>query len=290
MSLAVAVVQLPSNDEVPTAERLSEAGRRVQDAMCEAAQRGARLALFHEGALTYPGKRAISSVPGAVGPSDWSLVDWPALRNELEAVKALAADLHLWTAIHALHPLSDGARPHNSLYVISDDGELVTRYDKRLLSHTELTYMYTPGSESVVFDVDGYRFGAALCIEIQFPELFVEYAAMGVDCVLFSSSYGAEFPHLASAHASLNSMWVAVAMGEPDTEACSGIAAPDGSWLALCARRAPDIAVGLLDREDPGLSGALLGNRPWRQLARAGDLHSRAQRRDDSRSAERKSF
>src|SRR5207253_6081540 len=51
-----------------------------------------------------------------------------------------------------------------------DAGAIVTRYDKRLLSRTEAAYMYTPGTAPTVFDVDGYRFGTALCIEIQYPE------------------------------------------------------------------------------------------------------------------------
>lgn len=287
MGLRVAVAQLSSDDEVPTAERLAEAGSRVRLAMREAAERDARLVLFHEGALTYPHKRKISSTPGRVGPSDWSLVDWAALRGEVEHIAADAKELRLWTVIHSLHPLSDGTRPHNSLYVVSDAGEIVTRYDKRLLSHTEVSYMYTPGTAPIVFDVDGYRFGSALCIEIQFPEVFLEYAALGVDCVLFSSSYGADFPRLAQAHASLNSMWVAVAMSEPEDEPCSGISGPDGRWITTCDRASPSIAVGDLDREDPALASALLGSRWGREIARSGELHEPAKRPSDPRSADR---
>jgi predicted amidohydrolase len=37
-------------------------------------------------------------------------------------------------------------RPHLSLYVISDQGAVVTRYDERMLSNTKVSHMYTPGS------------------------------------------------------------------------------------------------------------------------------------------------
>jgi predicted amidohydrolase len=49
-------------------------------------------------------------------------------------------------------------------------GELVTRYDERLLSNTKLSFMYTPGSGPVTFEVDGLRFGHALGIEVHFPD------------------------------------------------------------------------------------------------------------------------
>ena len=51
------------------------------------------------------------------------------------------------------HPLTPPNRPHNSLYVISDSGAVVDRYDKQYLSHTELTTFYTPGFRSVVVEV-----------------------------------------------------------------------------------------------------------------------------------------
>jgi hypothetical protein len=43
-----------------------------------------------------------------------------------------------------------------------NQGCLVARYDKRFLSHTEVSYLYSPGKEPLVFEVDGIRFGCAL--------------------------------------------------------------------------------------------------------------------------------
>jgi hypothetical protein len=36
-------------------------------------------------------------------------------------------------------------RPHNSLWIINDRGQLVDRYDKGYLSHSEISGFYTPG-------------------------------------------------------------------------------------------------------------------------------------------------
>lgn len=60
-------------------------------------------------------------------------------------------------------------RPHNSLYVVSDYGELVTRYDERLLSNTKISFMYSPGKTAVTFEVDGFRFGCAMAMEVHYP-------------------------------------------------------------------------------------------------------------------------
>src|SRR6185437_3337208 len=97
-------------------------------------------------------------------------------------------ELRLWTVLGSVHPLTPPHRPHNSMYVISDQGKLATRYDERLLSSTKLSFMYTPGSGPVTFDVDGLRFGCAMGIEVHFPEVFAEYERLDADAVLFSTT------------------------------------------------------------------------------------------------------
>lgn len=74
------------------------------------------------------------------------------MREEAEAVADLAGELGLWTVFGSIHRLSGANRPHNSRYVVSDQGELVGRYD-----------LYTPGVAPLVFEVDGFRFGCVLC-------------------------------------------------------------------------------------------------------------------------------
>lgn len=128
-----------------------------------------------------------STGPDDVGPADWGRTDWTTLAEELRAIAVLAGELRLWTVLGSLHPLTPPRRPHLSLYVISDDGAITTRYDERMLSNTKVSHMYTPGSAPVTFTVDGVRFGCALGMEAVFPEVFLEYERLDVDCVLFST-------------------------------------------------------------------------------------------------------
>jgi predicted amidohydrolase len=83
MTIRVAAAAVPGCDEVPTRANVERAGEAVHAAMEEAAAEGARLVVFHEGALSYPHKRKISARTGEVGPADWSKVDWVSLEDRV---------------------------------------------------------------------------------------------------------------------------------------------------------------------------------------------------------------
>jgi hypothetical protein len=114
---------------------------------------------FPEAALSGYTKSQITS---------WDQVDGHARDDELCKTGALASELGLWVVFGCNHRLTPPHQPHNSLYVVSGRGERVTRYDKRFCSNTEVTRFYTPGREACVFEVGGWRFGCALCLEIQY--------------------------------------------------------------------------------------------------------------------------
>lgn len=194
-------------------------------------------------------------------------------QDELALTVRLARELGLWTVLGSAHRLTAPNRPHNSLYVISDRGEVATRYAERMLSHTKISYMYAPGSASVTFEVDGVRFGCALGMEAHFPELFGEYERVDVDCVLFSTTGegtggGKAFATEMRAHAATNRYGGAFAApARLDGGAPAGIISPDGEWAARCpGDGTPALAVAELGPQDP--AGALA--RPWRRRARAG--------------------
>jgi predicted amidohydrolase len=222
--------------------------------------------------------------PEEIGPSDWNKFEWMVLHQELQAISQYAKALGLWAVLGGVHQLTPPHRPHNSLYVISDRGELVTRYDERMLSHTKISFMYSPGKAPVTFVVDGVRFGCALGMETHYPELFSAYERLDVDCVLFSTT--GELPDAAPAfaaealgHAASNTFWVSYSAHAPQAVAApSGIAAPDGRWAALCPSDGmPGIAVAdlVIDHENPA--------RPWRRKARA-ELYAAHHVADDPRS------
>lgn len=111
--------------------------------------------------------------------------------------------------------------------------------------HSEVSGFYTPGFAPCTFEVDGFRFGALLCVEIQFGELWVEQRDLGVDCVLFSTySDDPIFDVIARGYAAANSYWVSVAV----PAACSAVMAsavigPHGRHLAHARTGEPRPAV-----------------------------------------------
>jgi len=72
--------------------------------------------------------------------------------------------------------------------------------------------MYEAGTRPLVFEVGGVRFGCALGMESQYPEMFAAYERDDVDCVLLSTAGNLEFPEVfaveAAGHAAANSLWV----------------------------------------------------------------------------------
>jgi predicted amidohydrolase len=269
-SVRLAVAQTTFYNDPRDISRLRASGLEMRRLMREAHKAGARLLHFPEGATCSPNKRIMSG-PKEIGPSDWDRFEWAALREELDATGKLARELGLWTIFGSVHQLTQPHRPHNSLYVVSDRGELVTRYDERMLSNTKISFMYSPGKTPVTFEVDGICFGCALGMETHFPEIFIEYERLDVDCVLFSttgesSTAGPAFAVEALGHAASNRYWVSFSAHAPQSlTAPSGIAAPDGRWAAQCPTDGtPSIAVANI-KTDPGHPA-----RPWRRTARTG--------------------
>lgn len=272
----MAVAQSTVPEDPTDRGALRAAGQEIRALMAEAAGAGARLVQFPEGAVTYPSKHVMATGPaGERVPADWSRAAWDVLREEAESIAELAGKLGLWTVFGSIHPLTPPNRPHNSLYVVSDLGRPVARYDKRYLSHTEVSFLYSPGQQPLVVEVDGIRFGFALCIEANFPEVFAEYERLDVDCVLLSVMVDdAPRARVAQAYGTLHNYWLGYSVpAQFSATVPSGIVAPGGRWLARCpadGRPALAIADIDLDSQDEDISMAVRHARPWRRSARAG--------------------
>ncbi|MEV4345026.1 carbon-nitrogen hydrolase family protein [Actinoplanes sp. NPDC049596] len=256
-------------------------GRAIRAAMRQAADQGARLVHFSEGALSGYAGGAKSYYCG------WR-IDWAPVTDELRRTMALAGELGVWVVAGGNHRLSGRHRPHNSLWVINDRGLLADRYDKRFVSHSEINGYYTPGDHPCTFEVDGFRFGCLICIEVNFPELWMEQRALGVDCVLFSTfSEDPVFEILARGHAAAHNYWVSIAVpAQCAPAAASAVIGPHGHPLRHARADGPDVICVELDRADPALDVALNKARPWRDIARAGELYAAA-RVSDPRSTDR---
>lgn len=243
-----------------------ENGKEIRRLMREASGASAKIIHFAEAALSGYVKSQIKS---------WSFVDWNLLEEELESIKALAKELKLWTVFGCNQQSKDPKRPYNSLCVISDEGAFYAKYDKRLCSNTEINDWYTPGDSPCVFTIDNIRFGCLICIEIQFPELFMEYERLDVDCVLFSTySDNPMFVIQAQGHAACNSYWISFSAPTNFIKSCPGcLIGPDGSILSKCAGTESDLSVCKIDPNDPEMKVPVRYNRPWRRKARSGDIY-----------------
>jgi predicted amidohydrolase len=175
--------------------------------MQRAAEAGADLVHFPECAL--------SGYAGTDFPS-WGGFNWNDLVRRTETVCRLAGELNVWVVLGSAHRLAPPNKPHNCLYVIGPDGQIVDRYDKRFCTNRDLRH-YTPGDRLVTFEVCGIRCGTLICYDSRFPELYRAYVKRGVRCMLHSF-YNARgpgpgilteiMPATVRTRAATNAMWV----------------------------------------------------------------------------------
>lgn len=305
MSIRIATSQFPtSGDPLANAAHMT---RQIK----EAAHGKARLVHFPESALSGYAGHDLESYEG---------YDWPRLADATGQVVECTRRNNIWVVFGSAHPLSDGHKPHNCLYIVNDAGILIDRYDKRFcagdVSETagELAH-YTPGDHASSWEIDGMRFGALICHEYRYPELYRDYAGQGVQIMLHSFHSGnlkaapfaemeeavgaglhgvnpattiAGITQLSAMHsrAAENYMWIS----------CANSSAPRSCWPAFVVR--PDgVAVGRLDLEQMGLLFTDIdpeeryydSTKAWRERAMAGKFHS-GTLVDDPRSRMRNSF
>ncbi|GLZ77563.1 hypothetical protein Afil01_23700 [Actinorhabdospora filicis] len=267
--LAVAQTRVP--EDPADAGAIRAAGRRIRALMRDAAADGARFVQFPEGALVYPSKHVVCARDGELGEADWSGVRWDVLAEEKELIRETAVELSVWTGFGTIHATGE-ARPANAFHVFSPDGVEVGRYEKRVLSYTEATYMYRAGEAPLVFEAEGLRFGVVLCVEANFPELIAEYETLGVDCVLLSVMVDdAPRARIAETYGILYNMWIGYSVpAQFSATVPSGVVAPGGGWIARATTDGRDgYALAALDTgtENARFQRELV--RPWRRSVRA---------------------
>ena len=236
--------------------------------MRRAAQAGADIVHFPEGALSGCVKSQIN---------DWALFDWAALNKQLENIQRLCRELDIWAVIGSAHNETAKLRPFNSLYIIDDKGALTHRYDKRYCSHSEITHWFRAGNTPLTIDVKGIKIGFAICIEIQFPELFQEYERLNVDCVMLSAySDKPIFAIQAQGHAACNNMWVSYSIPANLSAAQAAcMIGPDGHVLGVCDNNKADIIIHEINPDAAQWDIPCHKARPWRRKARVGDIYKR---------------
>ncbi|HTU76148.1 MAG TPA: carbon-nitrogen hydrolase family protein [Trebonia sp.] len=304
----VATCQFPVSADVDVNRR------HILGQLDEAAQRGARVAHFPEAALS-----GYAGVDHG-GFAGWGTPQWARLREATREIVARCARQGIWTVLGSAHQLSDGRKPHNCLYVISDHGEVVDRYDKRFCAGDaagttgDLAH-YSPGDHPVTWEIDSVRCGALICYDYRFPELYRQYVDLGVQLVFHSFHAGgvpAEQVALigAAIGAGLDGVNPAATLTYPGITmpagmtaaaasnfiwiSCPNTSAPESLWPAFMVR-ADGVTTGRLTRNEPGLllttvdTAAPLydSTAAWRQRAISGVLHSGTAVTGDPRSADR---
>jgi len=154
--------------------------RFIESQIIEASLKKADVVHFPECALSgYPGTDMMT-MEG---------FNWALLHRMTDSVMATAKKLKVWVILGSLHKLSWDNKPHNSLYVITPEGKIADRYDKRFCTSTDLKYC-SPGDHFVTFSVNDVKCGLLICYDVRFPELYREYKKLGCD-MIFQSFYNA---------------------------------------------------------------------------------------------------
>ena len=265
--------------------------RAVLRQMRAAKKRGAALVHFSEACLSgYFG--AEIEKPGDL--------DWSALEAATAEIMMLAAELRLWVVVGSAHRLTGSHKPHNSLYVIDDEGRLVTRYDKLFCTGKDATDQdlshYSPGAELVTFTAKGVKCGLLICHDYRYPELFREYKRREVELMLVSFHnagmkhdrqlhYMQSVPFTLQAAAASNFFAVSATNGTRRYAWPSLVIDQEGVIAARAPMHRGSVLVTTIDTK-PKLYDA---SEYWRDRCMRGVLHSGKTVRD-ARSADRRSL
>ena len=249
--------------------------------MKTAKRRGAHLAHFSEACLSgYAG----------VEFKSFRRFDWELLGAATRRIMALAKELSLWVILGSTHRLTGKHKPHNSLYIISDRGRLVDRYDKMFCTGPssqksgDLKH-YTPGSHFCVFTIRGIRCGVLICHDFRYDELYRVYKRRSVQLMFHSyhnahnspaklrkyNIWGTIVPVTMQTYAANNYIWISA----------NNSSRPASSWPSFFVR--PDgIITGRLTNNRPGVLISKIdtaakiydASQHWRNRALRGIYHS----------------
>jgi len=276
MKLTIATCQFPIDRDVR--QNLSYIERQ----MTEARRRGAHVAHFPESALSgYPGGE-FESFDG---------FDWGLLADSTHQIMALARRFRLWVIVGSSHRLSDGNKPHNSLYIINDRGRIVERYDKlfctgdRSESDSDLKH-FSPGGHFATFTIRGVKCGALICHDFRYPELYREYKRRNVQLMFHShhnghlkksklrrtgNIWGMIVPPTMQGHAASNFMWISV-NNTSARESCwpSFFVRPDGMITGRLTNNRAGVLISAVDTRAKLYDASI----SWRDRALRGVYHS----------------
>ncbi|WP_277183925.1 carbon-nitrogen hydrolase family protein [Caballeronia sp. BR00000012568055] len=187
--------------------------------------------------------------------------DHPALPQFV----SIARKHRIWLILGSLVIRTDEGNIVNRSIVISDQGEIVARYDKIHMFDATLpsgrtireSSSYTPGTRAVLVNTPWGRLGITVCYDLRFPALYRALAQSGAQILLVPSAFtratGSLHWHtLLKARAIENRAFVVAPAtcgthpGGHETYGHSLIVDPDGREVAA-AGEAPDVICAEID-------------------------------------------
>jgi len=191
-------------------------------------------------------------------------------------LKDVAREAGVWLVPGSLYELAADGRIHNTVVVLSPQGELVARYRK--VFPWQPHEACAPGDGFVTFDIpERGRIGLAVCYDGNFPETFRQLAWMGAEVVLqptltTTSDREAELV-MARANAIFNQLYVvSLNAAAPAGRGRSLIVDPEGI-VRVGAGDAEELITDILDLDAVtrvrqfGTAGV---SRMWEQINRQG--------------------
>jgi predicted amidohydrolase len=209
--------------QIPVSSRPEVNSGRVRDALVQAAEQGADLAVFPEATQVRFG----SDLRAAAEPLDGPFCAGLAAMAKQTGVALVAG---------VFEPAPDG-RVYNTAVAYDGTGELAASYRKLHLFDAfgqRESDLVAPGSAPVICTLAGMRTGLAICYDVRFGELSRALAVAGAELLVLPAAWAAglfkeeHWVTLVRARAIENTMWVA-AVGqvpdpdEPPTRAATGI-------------------------------------------------------------------
>jgi predicted amidohydrolase len=250
--------------------------------MNQARQQGAHVAHFSELCLSGYAGVEFRSYKG---------FDWDLLDQATEQVLDEARRLKLWVILGSSHRLTGRHKPHNSLYIIDDHGQIVDRYDKMFCTGTrdcsrgDLAH-YTPGNHLPAFTVRGVRCGTQICHDFRYHELYRQMKKKRVQLVFHSYHNGHQTKAKLQRY---ENVWGMIVPPTMQTYAANNYmcissnntSARESSWPSFFVRpdgfitgRLRNHTAGVLITEIDTLKKYYDASEDWRDRAIAGVLHS----------------
>jgi len=254
--------------------------RRIEEFIRRAHEAGADIVHFSECALSGYGGHDFETLNG---------FDWDLLRKETRDILAVAGRLGIWVVLPSMHQLSEPNKPHNCLYLITAEGRIADRYDKRFCTTEDLNH-YTPGSRFVFFTLNGVKCALLICFDLRFPEIYRALYRHRANCVL-QSFYNARqkgpsvHEHIIrqtmQCRAATNHFWVSVANSSGYYSPYpSCFIQPDGVIVNQLRRNRAGMMINTVDLEKEFYDPMA----PFRDAAAAGALDNARRTIEDPRS------